>query len=71
MWRGISFQSFTPKQDKEFLSISSFKLLKWKLPEVDDRVGYKWIDEVFSNKFKRFVGYLLLLISCIRLATVL
>ena len=60
---------FTPKRDKEFLYISSFELLHvtWKLPEVDDLVWYKWIVEAFSNKLKRFVGELLLLISCIAL----
>ena len=71
IWQGISFQSFTPKRDKEFLCISSFELLTWKLPEVDDLVCYEWIVEFFSNKLKRFVGELLLLTSCIRLTTVL
>ena len=70
IWQGISFQSFMPKRDKEFLWISSFEHLTWKLPEVDDHVWYEWIVEVFSNKFKRFVGELLLLISPIRLAAV-
>ena len=60
-----------PKFYAKILWISSFKHLTWKLPEVDDHVWYEWIVEVFSNKFKRFVGELLLLISCIRLATVL
>ena len=62
---------FYTKRDKEFLCISSFELLTWKLPEVDDLVWYEWIVEGFSNKLKRIVGELLLLISCIRLATVL
>jgi len=50
----FSFQSFTPKREKDFLCISSFELLTWKLPEVDYRVLYEWIVEVFSNKFRRF-----------------
>ena len=53
---------FYTKRDKEFLCISSFELLTWKLLEVDDLVWYEWIVEVFSNKFKKTVGELLLLI---------
>ena len=39
--------------------IPSFVNLTWKLPAVDDRALY----EVFSNKFKKFGGELLLLTS--------
>ena len=60
-----------PKFYAKILWISSFEHLTWKLSEVDDHVWYERIVEVFSNKFNRFVGELLLLISCIRLATVL
>ena len=63
------FPKFYSKTREGLLCISSFELLTWKVPEVDDRVLYEWIVEVFSNKFRRFGGELLLLISCIRLAT--
>ena len=56
------FPKFYSKTREGLLCISSFELLTWKLPEVDDRVLYEWIVEVFSNKFKRFGD---VLISCI------
>ena len=39
---------FYAKQEKEFLCISSFELLTWKLLEVCDRVLYEWIVEIFK-----------------------
>ena len=63
------FPKLYSKTREGLLRISSFELLTWKVPEVDDRVLYEWIVEVFSNKFRRFGGELLLFISCIRLAT--
>ena len=47
---------------KELFCISSLELLTKNFPDIDDRLLFEWLLDVFWNKFNTFAGALSLLI---------